>query len=240
MGARPLDARQPRRPDRVPASMAGGAAASGVRLAGRGGLLRQDELVGPGDPEPVFLLPVADDHFLSVTEERCAPDGYHPTGRGRRSLVGLAKCDDKCGSHARYSAMILPLAVLWLKSPTKLYVPFLSAGIRRRRALPAGITFSMRRSWLSNSSGVASLLVMTRTNDVPAVTVIASGVKRWFSMVSGISGGSADRAGVPPAMTERIRAPTSTPRRSMVAPLWRRSRDRMRVPQGLGSPNILA
>jgi hypothetical protein len=33
-----------------------------VRLAGRGALLRQDELVGPGDPEPVFLLPVDDDH----------------------------------------------------------------------------------------------------------------------------------------------------------------------------------
>src|SRR2546428_2274003 len=48
------------------------------------------------------------------------------------------------------------------------------------------------------------------------VTVISSGVKRWFSMVSGISGGSADRAGVPTAPTERIRAPTSTRRRSMV------------------------
>src|SRR3989442_5078584 len=135
MGARPLDARQPRRPDRVPASMAGGAAASGVRLAGRGGLLRQDELVGPGDPEPVFLLPVDDDHFLSVTEERCAPDGYRPTGRGRRSLEGLAKCDDKCGSHARYSAMILPLAGRLVESPTELYLALLSARIPRPRGL---------------------------------------------------------------------------------------------------------
>src|SRR6266566_382823 len=143
-----------------------------------------------------------------LTEPR--PDDEETRERDQRSLEGLAKCDDKCGSHARYSAMILPLAVLWLKSPRKLYVPFLSAGIRRRRALPAGITFSMRRSWLSNSSAVASLLVMTRTNDVPAVTVIASGVKRWFSMVSAISGGSADRAGVPQATTERIRAPTNT------------------------------
>src|SRR5439155_1110195 len=75
MRARPLDARQPLRPDQAPTSMAGGAAASGVRLAGRGGLLRP---------------------------------------------------------HAPYSAMILPLAVLWLKSPMKLYEPFLSAGIRRR------------------------------------------------------------------------------------------------------------
>src|SRR2546425_10381957 len=98
MGARPLDARQPRRPDRVPASMAGGAAASGVRLAGRGGLLRQDELVGPGDPEPVFLLPVDDDHFLSVTEERCAPDGYRPTGRGRGNLQSLPKGGGQYGS----------------------------------------------------------------------------------------------------------------------------------------------
>src|SRR2546429_8520073 len=63
MRARPLDARQPLRPDQAPTSMAGGAAASGVRLAGRGGLLRQDALVGPGNPEAGFLLPVGDDHF---------------------------------------------------------------------------------------------------------------------------------------------------------------------------------
>src|SRR2546429_2630411 len=195
MRARPLDARQPLRPDQAPTSMAGGAAASGVRLAGRGGLLRQDALVGPGNPEPVFLLPVDDDHFD--------------------------------GPHAPYSAMILPLAVLWLKSPMKLYEPFLSAGIRRRMTLPAGITFSMRRSWLSNSSGVASLLVMMRTKDVPPVTVISSGVKRWFSMLSGISGASADPR-VPPATTARTRAQTSNSRRTMVAPLWRRSLDGVR------------
>src|SRR5437870_9864195 len=73
----------------------------------------------------------------------------------------------------------------------------LERGHPEAEGLARRITFSMRRSWLSNSSAVASLLVMTRTNDVPAVTVIASGVKRWFSMVSAISGGSADRAGVP-------------------------------------------
>src|SRR5712692_221751 len=56
--------------------------------------------------------------------------------------------------------------------------------------LPAGITFSMRRSWLSNSSGPLSLLVMTSTNGAPALTLISSGWKRLFSMVSAISPGA--------------------------------------------------
>src|SRR5258708_17834531 len=53
--------------------------------------------------------------------------------------------------------------------------------------LPAGMAFSIRISGLSNSSGSWSLLVMTSTNGVLALTVISSGWNRLFSMVRAIS-----------------------------------------------------
>src|SRR6266849_6825912 len=87
-----------------------------------------------------------------------------------------------------YSAMMVALAVSEWYSPTKGYLPGLSAGILRRTVLPAGMTFSMRGCCMSSSSGPLSLLVMTRTNDCPALTLMRSGWKRFFSMTSGISG----------------------------------------------------
>src|SRR5258706_345004 len=50
------------------------------------------------------------------------------------------------------------------------------------------MTFSMRRSLLSNSSAFLSLLVIPSTNAAPALTLISSGWKRLFSRVSAMSG----------------------------------------------------
>src|SRR5262245_203819 len=86
-----------------------------------------------------------------------------------------------------YSATMRPLAVFSWYSPTNGYVPGLSARTRIFRVLPPGITFSMRSSLLSNSSGPASLLVTTRTKGAPDLTLISSGEKRLFSIVIGIS-----------------------------------------------------
>src|SRR5262245_17659938 len=92
---------------------------------------------------------------------------------------------------SRYSATIRPWAVASWYSPTNLYVPALSAGTFTFTVLPPAITFSIFRSLLSNSSADLSLLVMTSTNGAPAFTLISAGSKRFFSMVSGISGSSA-------------------------------------------------
>src|SRR5207244_11503430 len=106
-------------------------------------------------------------------------------------LEGLAQGDDEgCaqGVLGIYSATMVALAVSEWYSPTKGYLPGLRAGILRRTVLPPGMTFSMRGCCMSSSSGPLSLLVMTRTNDCPALTLMTSGWKRFFSMTRGISG----------------------------------------------------
>jgi hypothetical protein len=66
-------------------------------------------------------------------------------------------------------------------------VPGFSALTLILSVLPGGTTFSIRSSLLSNSSGVLSLFVTTMTNGAPAFTLISSGAKRLFSMVTGTS-----------------------------------------------------
>src|SRR5262245_44497430 len=115
-----------------------------------------------------------------------------------------------------YSATIFPFAVFSLYSPTKLYVPAFKAGILSRTVLPAEMTFSMRRSLLSNSSAFLSLLVITRTNPSPALTLISSGWNRLLSIVSGMSGGSAATARVGTSITDAISTAASIARRRLM------------------------
>src|SRR2546428_8632219 len=83
--------------------------------------------------------------------------------------------------------------------------------------LPAGTTFSIRRSLLSNSSGALSLLVTTSTNGSPALTLISSGEKRLFSIVIGISLGSAARTAVAVITAARIMKIAAVTRRVIEA-----------------------
>ena len=63
---------------------------------GRRGLLRQDELAGPRDPEAIFVVSVQDDQFPQALEEVVACDG--PPGWKCRSVP--ARCV-RCGTSAR-------------------------------------------------------------------------------------------------------------------------------------------
>src|ERR1043166_2672423 len=98
--------------------------------------------------------------------------------------------------------------------------------------LPAGTTFSIRSSLLSNSSGALSLLVTTSTNGSPAFTLTSSGENLLFSIVIGISFGSAARAAVIASTVSRI---------ARIAVVSRRVIARLRVGcavRDLGIPNV--
>src|SRR5215510_6125865 len=118
----------------------------------------------------------------------------------------------------RHSATIRPVVSL-LKSSKNGYVPGLSARIRTFTVLPAGTTFSVRRSLLSNSAALSPLLVMTRTKGALAFTLISSGANLPFSIRTAISGGSA--ANAPPVATAHaIATSTSRSRRLIASPRY--------------------
>src|SRR5262249_19642357 len=83
------------------------------------------------------------------------------------------------------------------------------------------------------SSGAPSLLVMTSTNGAPALTLISSGLKRFFSMVRGISCGAsaATTFGAPLATSAIIPATIASIARRVIA-LASAPRD------ALGSPRV--
>src|SRR5207245_5286062 len=82
----------------------------------------------------------------------------------------LADGSTETDDHA-HSATIRPVVCL-LKSSRNGYVPGLSARMRTLTVLPAGTTFSVRRSLLSNSAALSPLFVMTRMKGVLAFTLI--------------------------------------------------------------------
>src|SRR2546422_11215413 len=53
-------------------------------------LLRQDQLVGPRDAQPVFLLPMLDDDLASGSEEMLGAND-RPPGRGLGGPCGLGR-----------------------------------------------------------------------------------------------------------------------------------------------------
>src|SRR5437763_16506891 len=72
--------------------------------------------------------------------------------------------------------------------------------------LPAGTTFSMRRSLFSTSIAFfGSLLVTTSTKGCPALTLTSAGSNFWLAAVSGTSAGlsAARAAGTPGAAATR-------------------------------------
>jgi hypothetical protein len=73
--------------------------------------------------------------------------------------------------------------------------------MRTLTVLPAGMTFSTRRSLLSNSAAFAPLFVTTRTNGVLAFTLTSLGWNWPLSRVSGISGGASAAAAIPATMS---------------------------------------
>src|SRR5438874_10303398 len=74
--------------------------------------------------------------------------------------------------------------------------------------LPAGTTFSMRRSLFSTSTAfLGSLFVTTSTNGWPALTLTSAGSNFWFATVRGTSTGLSCAAAAGTSASSRARQP---------------------------------
>jgi len=79
--------------------------------------------------------------------------------------------------------------------------------MRTLTVLPAGTTFSTRRSLLSNSAALAPLFVTTSTNGVLAFTLTSLGWNWSLSIVRAISGGASAATAVPATAATLTRSP---------------------------------